>query len=536
MPLFLQGIIPETMPMNPTVVPILRGVALGILATVAFSLWPLLAIRHVSPALVFRQAVDRTQALAQSQSRVSRWGTMLKNWWNDRTRVIVGVIIVGGVTGLAMWQAHSLTLGLFFSGACALAVLLLLGGTGVLYRILGHIQFPQRYLLRHTVNNLQRPGNFTKAMTLAIGIGVMLMTTLTIVQRSLLELIGNQIPSNAPSFFFIDIQPDQQPQFIRVLKQRFPASPYDLVPVVRSRLTAINGEPINPEEHKGQRNGWYFTREYVLTTSQVLPKDNILTHGLWWNDTKNHPVGGDSQTIGDLPLISVEEEAAKNLGLTPGSTLTLDIQGVPFVAKVSSLRQVDWSSFSMNFFMIVEPGSFDGAPLTYIATTRVPKTLEVPLQQAIVALMPNVTAINVGDVLDNIARIFRQLAMGIQALALLCLLTGAVVMIAAISINRYRRLHELAILKALGGSRKLLLFSLGMEFGLIGAFAGLVGLGLGCLLSWSILHFFFDLTWTFDLSVLITGLLLTIVLTLMTGFLSTYRLLGCPPLSVLRQE
>ena len=536
MPLFLQGIIPETMPMNPTVVPILRGVALGILATVAFSLWPLLAIRHVSPALVFRQAVDRTQALAQSQSRVSRWGTMLKNWWNDRTRVIVGVIIVGGVTGLAMWQAHSLTLGLFFSGACALAVLLLLGGTGVLYRILGHIQFPQRYLLRHTVNNLQRPGNFTKPMTLAIGIGVMLMTTLTIVQRSLLELIGNQIPSNAPSFFFIDIQPDQQPQFIRVLKQRFPASPYDLVPVVRSRLTAINGEPINPEEHKGQRNGWYFTREYVLTTSQDLPKDNILTHGLWWNDTKDHPVGGDSQTIGDLPLISVEEEAAKNLGLTPGSTLTLDIQGVPFVAKVSSLRQVDWSSFSMNFFMIVEPGSFDGAPLTYIATTRVPKTLEVPLQQAIVALMPNVTAINVGDVLDNIARIFRQLAMGIQALALLCLLTGAVVMIAAISINRYRRLHELAILKALGGSRKLLLFSLGMEFGLIGAFAGLVGLGLGCLLSWSILHFFFDLTWTFDLSVLITGLLLTIVLTLMTGFLSTYRLLGCPPLSVLRQE
>jgi putative ABC transport system permease protein len=435
-----------------------------------------------------------------------------------------------------MWQAHSLTLGLFFSGACALAVLLLLGGTGVLYRILGHIQFPQRYLLRHTVNNLQRPGNFTKAMTLAIGIGVMLMTTLTIVQRSLLELIGTQIPSNAPSFFFIDIQPDQQPQFIRVLKQRFPASPYDLVPVVRSRLTAINGEPINPEEHKGQRNGWYFTREYVLTTSQDLPKDNILTHGLWWNDTKDHPVGGDSQTIGDLPLISVEEEAAKNLGLTPGSTLTLDIQGVPFVAKVSSLRQVDWSSFSMNFFMIVEPGSFDGAPLTYIATTRVPKTLEVPLQQAIVALMPNVTAINVGDVLDNIARIFRQLAMGIQALALLCLLTGAVVMIAAISINRYRRLHELAILKALGGSRKLLLFSLGMEFGLIGAFAGLVGLGLGCLLSWSILHFFFDLTWTFDLSVLITGLLLTIVLTLMTGFLSTYRLLGCPPLSVLRQE
>jgi putative ABC transport system permease protein len=373
-------------------------------------------------------------------------------------------------------------------------------------------------------------------MTLAIGIGVMLMTTLTTVQRSLLELIGNQIPSNAPSFFFIDIQPDQHSQFVRVLKQRFPDSPYDLVPVVRSRLTAINGQPIDPEAHKGQRNGWYFTREYVLTTSRILPKDNILTGGHWWDDTAEHAPAGATNTASDLPLVSVEEEAAKNLGLTLGSTLTLDIQGIPFVATVSSFRQVDWSSFSMNFFMILEPGALDGAPLTYIATTRVSKTSEVPLQQAIVAVMPNVTAINVGDVLENIARIFRQLAMGIQALAMLCLMTGAVVMIAAISINRYRRLFDLAILKALGGGRSLLLFSLGMEFGLIGAFAGFVGIGLGCLLSWSILHFFFDLTWTFEPIILMTGLLLTIVLTLTTGFLSTYRLLGFPPLSVLRQE
>jgi len=536
LPLFLQGLIPETMPMNPTILPILRGVTLGILATLAFSLWPLLAIRHVSPALVFRQAVDQPQAMAHTRSSVTRWLTLLKNWWHDRTRVIVSVIIVGSVTGLAMWQAHSLTLGLFFSGAVILAVLLLLGGTGILYWILRHVQFPQRYLLRHAVNNLQRPGNFTKAMTLAIGIGVMLMATLTTVQRSMLKLIGNQIPSNAPSFFFIDIQPDQHPQFVGVLKQDFPDSPYDLVPVVRSRLTALNGQPINPEAHKGQRNEWYFTREYVLTTSQDLPKDNVLTQGHWWDHTKEQASESTINTPSDLPLVSLEEEAANNLGLTMGSTLTLDIQGVPFEARVSSLRQVDWSSFSMNFFMIVEPGSLEGAPLTYIATTRVPKASEVPLQQAIVAAMPNVTAINVGDVLDNIARIFRQLAMGIQAMALLCLITGAVVMIAAISINRYRRLHELAILKALGGSRRLLLFSLGMEFGLIGAFAGLVGLVLGCLLSFSILDIFFDLTWAFDPVLLITGLLLTIVLTLMTGFLGTYRLLGFPPLSVLRQE
>ncbi len=536
LPLLLQGIIPETLPMNPSFAPILRGILLGTLATLAFSLWPLLAIRDVSPALVYRQAVDHSQIMTNSQSRLTRWRNILKHWWNDRAQVMVSISMMVGVTGLAMWQAHSLTLGLFFSVACAVAVLLLLGGTVALFRILRRVPIPQRYLLRHAVKNLQRPGNFTKAMTLAIGIGVMLMTTLTIVQRSLLDLIGNQIPSQAPSFFFIDIQPDQYPQFVDVLQQKFPDSPYKLVPVVRSRLTAINGQPIDPEEHKGQRNGWYFTREYALTTSQVLPKDNVLTQGQWWDHTKESDSDGASRTPSDFPLVSVEEDAAENLGLTLGSTLTLDIQGVPIVAKVGSLRQVDWGSFSINFFMILQPGSFDGAPFTYIATTRVPTNLEVPLQQAIVAVLPNVTAINVGDVLENIGRIFQQLALGIQALALLCLITGSAVMIAAISVNRYRRLHELAIVKALGASRRLLVFSLGVEFGVIGTFAGLVGLGLGCLLSWSLLYLFFDLSWTYDLIVLGTGLLLTILLSLMTGFLGTYRLLGFPPLSVLRQE
>ena len=321
-----------------------------------------------------------------------------------------------------------------------------------------------------------------------------------------------------------------------MLEQHIPSAAYDLVPVVRSRLTAIDGQLINPEEHKGKRNGWYFTREYVVTTFQTLPKDNLLTQGQWWGNTSRQNSLDDSKAQKNLPLVSVEEDAAKNLGVSVGSSLTLNIQGVPFVAKVSSLRKVDWGSFSMNFFMIVEPGSLEGAPITYIATAKVPKIVEIPLQQAIVATMSNITAIHVGDVLDNIAKIFRQLAMGIQALALLCLITGAVVMIAAISINRYRRLHELAILKALGGGRGLLLFSLGTEFGLIGGFAGLVGLVLGCLLSWSILYFFFDLTWTLNITGLLTGLLMTIALTLVTGFLGTYRLLGFPPLSVLRQE
>ncbi len=536
LPQFLGGIIPETMTMEPTISPFIRGGALGIFSTLAFSLWPLLHIRLVSPALVFRQEVENHSGKDPNASKVLQLVQMTKLWWQDRPRMLTSLIIAGCLTGLAMWQAHSFMLGLFYTGAFVGAIGILLVGTMALYWTLGQISFPQRYLVRHAIQNLQRPGNFTKAMTLAIGIGVMLLTTLTTVQRSLLDFIGDQIPTEAPSFFFIDIQPDQQPIFQTILNERVPLSSFQVFPVMRARLTAINDQPIDPERYKGKRNGWYFTREYVSTARRDLPHHNTITDGEWWD--KAVPASSHRSEKGaDSPFrVSVEREAGKHLGLTLGSTLTFDVHGVPFVAQVASFRKVNWGSFSLNFFMIFEPGSFQEAPITYIASAKIPQSLEVPLQQAVVSALPNVSAINIRDVLNNITTLFRQLAQGIHALAILCLATGGLVMVAAISINRFRRLKELAILKSLGGSRGRLVFSLGVEFGLVGGFAGLIGLGLGNFLSWSVLHFFFDLPWHFDPLFFLIGLLTVIFLTLLTGVASTYRLLSLPPLSVLRQD
>ncbi|MGD9852774.1 MAG: ABC transporter permease [Nitrospirales bacterium] len=517
--------------------PVLKGMAVGTVATVIFSLWPLLSIRHISPALIFRQAVEQVSIRTEAISWFGKIRRMSRNVLNDRLRNLIGTLIVISLTILAIRQARSFSLGIFFSGAFLTAIGTLMAGTRCLYWLLPRMPIPQRFLLRHSTKNLLRPGNFTRAMTLAIGLGVMLMTALFTIQQALLDFIGNQIPTKAPSFFFIDIQPDQQEQFEQILKQHVPDSPHTLVPVVRSRLLSINGKDIHPEEHKNQRNGWYFTREYVLTALATLPQDNVLTQGTWWGaKSPVTPVEQNGQGKTSHPLVSVEEDAAQNLGLSLGSIFTLDIQGVPLTAEVASIRKVDWGSFSMNFFMIFEPSALEGAPFTSIATARIPKTEEQTLQQAIVDAMPNVTAIHVGDILDNITRIFQQLATGIRSLALLCVITGALVMMAAISINRYRRLQELAILKAIGGTRFLLVGSLGIEFGLIGGFAGLLGLSLGALLSWAIVHFFFDLPWNIDLSFFAVGWWITVAGAVLTGLLGTYRLLGFPPLPILRQE
>ena len=536
LPTLLKGLLPPAMTFHLSLIPILKGIMLGLLSTAVFTLWPLLSIRHIPPALVFRRDIDQSNVSGKPEPLRHRVHHFVTALWHDRLRMTTGLVIGIGMTGLAVWQARSWTLGFFFVAAFLVALLLLMMAARLLLYLTTSLSPSGSFITRNALSNLRRPGNYTVGMTVAIGIGVMVIVSIAVIKNSLLSALMERIPTNAPSFFFIDIQPDQRETFEQLLQQWVDRSSYELTPVVRSRLSAIDGQTIDPEAHKGKRNGWYYTREYVLTALPDLPKDNVIADGRWWA-TDQASVSNAQQDLDDEGIgVSIEDEAAKNLGLDLGSTVEFDIQGAPLTAKVESTRKVDWGSFSTNFFMILSPRALDGAPMTYISTARLSKEQEVPLQQALVSALPNVTAINVGDVLQNIATLLQQLAWAIQGMALLCIGNGAIVMTAALSTNRYRRVYEAAILKALGGTRHVIARSLAIEFGVLGGFAGLIGIGLASTLSWAVLKFFLDLDWTIQPSLLGLALLLTILLTLILGFLNTYRLLRYPPLAVLRQE
>jgi len=219
-----------------------------------------------------------------------------------------------------------------------------------------------------------------------------------------------------------------------------------------------------------------------------------------------------------------------------GSSLEFDIQGATIAAEVSSIRKVDWGNFSTNFYIILSPGSLDGAPVTYVATIRVPSEQEVPLQQAVVASFPNVSAIHVGDMLDNFARVLDRLALAIRAVALFCVVTGGLVMAAALAATRYRRLYESVILKALGATRSLIAGAFAAEYALLGLVGGVMAIGLSSALSWLVLTYIFDLSWSLHPTVLLTGLGLTVLLTMCVGMLSTFHILGQRPLAILRHE
>jgi putative ABC transport system permease protein len=484
---------------------VLNGLAVGMGVTLLFSLWPLVEIRRVPPALILRSQVEPTL-------------TGPRPW-------PAALAVGGGLAALALWQAGSWRIGgLFMAGLAVALVLLALSARliAALARLLGHGPL----VWRQAVANLHRPGSQAGAVLISLGLAVMLIVTVAVLEASLRREIAYRSGGAAPAFFFLDIQPDQAEPFARLVTAEDGGSAPELLPVVRSHLAAINGARVAPDARRRREDTWYLTREYVLTWAAAPPRHNAVVAGRWWT----------AEEAAREPLISVEEDIARHLGVGLGGTLTFDIQGVSVRARVVNLRRVDWESLDSNFFVIFSQGALAGAPTTYIATARVPRAREDRVQAAVVAAFPNVTAIPVREVLERVSSVLDQIALAMRAVAAWCVLSGLVVMAGALSITRYQRLYDTVILKALGATRGFVGRVFAIEYALLGAGAGLCGTLLAGLLAWSVLRFALEVAWRWTPAPLALGVLAAITLALVVGGLGTYRLLGQKPLAVLRSE
>jgi putative ABC transport system permease protein len=348
------------------------------------------------------------------------------------------------------------------------------------------------------------------------------------VERAIRAELAEQIPLDAPSLFFIDIQPDQREPFAALLAAR--SIPIDLVPVARSRLLSIDGRPIGSEGPPGteSESRWYFTREYVVTASSSLPRGNEIVSGRWWDAM------ADTERSG--PLVSVEQEAARRLGVGLGSDLVFDVSGVAIEARVASLRTVDWDTRALNFYMMFSPSTLDEAPITFLGAAQAARSEEVALQQAVVDAFPNVTAIPIGDVLASFARVVRRAASAARGVALLVAAVGFVVLGGAIAASREARLREAMLLKTIGAGRGAVARALAVEFGLLGAAAGVISVVLASAASWGIARWMLDLPWSWAPEHVLAAWALTVAGTIVIGLASTYRLLGKQPFAVLRGE
>jgi putative ABC transport system permease protein len=482
-----------------------RGVALGTGIAVLFSLPPLLITRRIPPLRVLRKDVEPLPP--------SRWVTFL-----------TGGLVIAGIWLTATLQSGSRKLGIQFTLGVLAAALLLALASVLLVKLLARGRVRGPVWMRHGLAALGRPGAATLGAAVALGIGVLLVLGLQLVENGLEAELRSALPSSAPTGFLIDIQPEQWAGVERLLEQEG-AQNIDSVPVVMARLTAIDGRPVKELVAEGEREDrrWALTREQRLTYLSVLPADNRVVEGRLWGEA-------------DKPEVSVEAEFAEEMGVSLGSTLEFDIQGVPLELHATSMRTVDWRTFGINFFLIVEPGVLDEAPQHRIATTWLPPDREQQIQDLLATSFPNVTLLKIRELLEKLAQVMERLATGVRFVGAFTVLAGIVILGGAVSAGTVRRGREIALLKTLGMTRKGVIAMLATEYALLGAVAGVIGTAGGLVLSWMVLTRGMELDWHFQLPPTALAVVASIVLTAATGIAASWTALRKRPVEVLRSE
>lgn len=524
--LALPGLFPDLIPAE-LVRPwqplaLLRGLALGVGVAVLFSLPSLSAVLRVPPARVLRRDAEPLPS--------HRWATAA-------TLIVLGT----GIWAMATAQSRSLDLGSRFTAGVVLVTALLAAAALLIswmVRRLPRESLPGRIWMRHGLAALARPGAGTVSAIVALGLGVLVVLGMSLVERRLSNELATAIPPDAPSAFLIDIQPDQWPGVHKILLEQGRASRVDSVPVIMARISAIDHRPVerlaaeaeirrkkekeDGEERDGARR-WALTREQRLTYLKELPADNRIVAGKLWSDPSRAEV-------------SVEQEFADDLGLKLGSAIRFDVQGVPMDLTVTSLRTVDWQTFGINFFLVVEPGVLEKAPQLRLAATRLPRGTEQGVQDALAAAYPNVTLIRVREVLEKIAGVLARIGVGIRFLGGFTVLAGIAILGGAVSAGSARRGREVALLKTLGMTRPGVAGAFAVEYALIGLVAGLIGSAGAVVLAYMVVTRGFELEWGLQPWPLAAALAGAVVLAVGAGLAASLRALERRPIEVLRTE
>jgi len=499
---------------------IVRGVALGLAVALVFTLPLLVGLRRVPPVRVLRRDAEPVNAGLFGQ-------------------LVAAILVLSGVWIAASLQAESWRFGTYFLGGIVASVLLLALAAMALSRLARLLPRDAGGVrLRHGLTHLARPGAATIGAIIALGLGVTFVFATHIVERHFGEQLKAELPTDAPSTFLIDVQPDQWDELATLLRSEG-ATGIESQPLVTARLAAIDGVPVdelterrrsqptadaNQSGDRPRPNRGTLTREQRITYGPALPRGNRIITGKF-------PAGPEVPNG-----VSVEENFAGELGVQVGSTIGLDVQGVPVELKVTSLRTVDWRTFGINFFLFAEPGPLNDAPQQRVAVARI-ATPDLPRVQAkVVAAMPNVTVIHIRDVMDKVNTVLGNLSIATRALGLFTIAAGVIVLGGTIAATQAKRAKEVALLKTIGMTRRDVATVFAIEYALTGMVSAIVGVTAGATLGWAVISKLMELPWSLRIGELAIAGGTTVALAVVAGLAASARALTVRPVEVLRAE
>jgi len=464
--------------------PVKQGLVLAPAALAIAALQGLLiALTFAAPPLLRARSVP-AMALMRAGLVAPREG------W--RLRVLVMALGLAAIAGVAIATAQQPLLAAEFLGAAG-AVMLLLAGLGrALVWVAGRLPRPRSPIARMALGNLHRPSAQTGALVTALGFGLSAFVLLAGIETSLDANIAARVPDRAPDYFVLDVPPAALPAFERVVHGAAPQARIRSVPAMRGAIVAFG-----PADRmirvadlvKIPDDAWALRGDRGLTFSAAVPEGNVVTAGRWW----------PADYAGE-PLVSVDEQLAKAIGLKLGDRLTVSLLGVERSARVASFRRIDWDSYGFNYVLVFSPQALGGAPYNLAATIELgkgEKTEGVARQilSGLVRAMPSSSVLEVGPVLSQARAILGQMAIAIFAAASVAILAGLAVLAGAIAAARERRQYDAVVLRVLGaGTGQLLALVLLEQLWLAGLLAG-VALALGTAGAWSVVTQLFEFAW-----------------------------------------
>ena len=487
----------------------LQGVAIGVLVSLLFSVVPLLQVRFIKPSLLLRDA------------RVRR----ARDWMGIAIMVVVSLALVA----LTAWQAASLKVGVVVCvGFAALAVILHLAGRALI-ALIAPMANSRSFPLRHAVLHLSRPGNQTRVILLAVGLGAFFIVGVRSLQASLLSEFSLQVAANAPDMFLLDVQKGQADGVRAFLGDPARgAGEYQLIPVLRARVVGVAGREANldgPDEVR--RRGASLGREFTLTYRDHLEANERVIEGAFWNGPSK-----DAE-------VSVEKVTAERARLHVGDTVRFDVLGRIVAARVTSIRDVEWrETRNGGFVFLFRPGVLDQAPQTFVAPLKGPDGAEARarFQRDLVERFPNVSVIDFHDVLETVRDVMSKVTLAITVVGGLVLFSGGLILIGAVAMTKFQRVYEAAVFKTLGANTRTISRMLLFEYGVLGSLAGLIGSVGAIALTWGVSRYALEIPWRVFAGEHIAGVVLTALLVAIIGVVSSLDVLRNKPLATLRAE
>ena len=502
----LAGVLPVVPEAGPFLHPLLLASGYGLLTAAAFALRPLGRAMRIPGGALFRDA------LLPEATRAPGW------------LLAAHAAVVLALVTLTVASAEQRLFATYFCVAAAATLALFRGGGWAVTRLAARLPAPPRPWARLGLANLHRPGAPTPLLLVSIGLGLSTLTAVALIEGNLRRQILEQLPQDAPSFFFIDIQADQMTEFRRIVVGMPGVRDLREVPSLRARVVAVNGVPAERVAATPDTS-WALRGDRGLTYAHAMPEGTRLVAGAWWPTDYAGP-----------PLVSFDATLARGWGVQVGDTMRLNVLGRDLDVRVASLRDIAWRSLGLNFTLVASPGLLERAPHSFIATLRADPSDQAKLLRAVTDALPNVSGIRVADVLQTVGALLGRIGAALAATASVTLAAGALVLAGAVAAGQRRRIQEAVILKSLGATRAQIRAAWLVEFGVLGLTAGLLAALVGTAASWGVVRQVMGTEWSFLPGRLALTVAACMALMLAFGYVGTAAALRARAAPLLRNE